>query len=240
MQAHERRSDPRAAAKRAVGEQVAAMVEDGMCLGLGTGSTAACALEALGRRIRDEGLHVSGIPTSFFAEQLARTCGIPLVTFEDVDRVDLAFDGADEVDPHLNLIKGRGAAHTREKVVATQAARFVVLVDETKLVDRLGTRMPVPVEVLPMAARPVRRALERLGARAELRMGARKDGPVVTDQGFWVIDARFEAGLDDPAALDHALKRLPGVLDHGLFIGLATDVLVGEEDGGVRHLRARG
>ncbi len=233
-------SDRKAAAKRAVGLRVAAMVEDGMRLGLGTGSTAACAIEALGRRIREEGLRVVGVPTSFFAERLARENGIPLRTFDDVDRLDLAFDGADEVSPALDLIKGRGAAHTREKVVAAQADRFVVLVDASKCVDRLGTRMPVPVEVLPMATAPVARALARLGARPELRLGQRKDGPVVTDQGFWILDARFDDGIAEPAALDRALLALPGVLDHGLFVGMATEVLIGEAGGRVRRMARKG
>ncbi|GIV58847.1 MAG: ribose-5-phosphate isomerase A [Rhodothermaceae bacterium] len=228
--------DRQEAAKRVAGERVAAMVEDGMCLGLGTGSTAARAIEALGRRIREEGLRLAGVATSFFAERMARAHGIRLLTFDEVDELDLAFDGADEVDPALNLIKGRGAAHTREKVVASCARRFVVLVDESKLVDRLGTKRPVPVEVLPMAAAPVQRALERMGARAELRMGQQKDGPVVTDQGLWVIDATFPGGLDDPAACGRALRALPGVLDHGLFIGMATEVLVGMPGGDVRRL----
>ena len=126
-------------AKKAAGEKVAAMVEPGMRLGLGTGSTAAWAIRALGRRVREEGLRVVGVPTSYAAEQLARAEGIPLVTLADVEALDLAFDGADEVSPELNLIKGRGAAHTREKVVASLARRFVVLVDESKLVDRLRT-----------------------------------------------------------------------------------------------------
>lgn len=224
-------------AKKAAGEKVAAMVESGMRLGLGTGSTAAWAIRALGRRVREEGLRVVGVPTSYAAEQLARAEGIPLVTLADVEELDLAFDGADEVSPELNLIKGRGAAHTREKVVASLARRFVVLVDESKLVDRLGTRWPVPIEVLPMAAEPVLRQLRRIGAEPVLRMGKCKDGPVVTDQGFWVIDARFPGGIDDPHALAVTLSTMPGVLDHGLFLGLATDVLVGQADGQVRHIR---
>ncbi|WP_054685772.1 ribose-5-phosphate isomerase RpiA, partial [Rhodothermus marinus] len=186
---------------------------------------------------REEGLHVVGVPTSYAAEQLARAEGIPLVTLADVEALDLAFDGADEVSPELNLIKGRGAAHTREKVVASLARRFVVLVDESKLVDRLGTRWPVPIEVLPMAAEPVLRQLRRMGAEPVLRMGKCKDGPVVTDQGFWVIDARFPGGIDDPHTLAVTLSTMPGVLDHGLFLGLATDVLVGQADGQVRHIR---
>lgn len=223
-------------AKKAAADRVVGWIDDGMRVGLGTGSTAAFAVEALGLRIHDEGLRVVGVPTSFAAERLARRCRIPLTTLDEVDRLDLAFDGADEVDGALRLVKGRGAAHTREKVVAAQAERFVVLVDPSKQVDRLGTRMPLPVEVLPMALGPVERALRGLGARPELRMGVRKDGPVVTDQGFWVIDAHFDDGIDDPEALDYALLRLPGVLDHGLFLGLATDVLVGRNEGDVTHL----
>lgn len=223
-------------AKQAAGEKVAAMVASGMRLGLGTGSTAAWAIRAIGRRVRAEGLRVVGVPTSYAAEQLARAEGIPLATLADIEVLDLAFDGADEVDPAFNLIKGRGAAHTREKVVAAQAQRFVVLVDESKLVERLGTRWPVPIEVLPMAAPPVMRELRRMGAEPVLRVGQGKDGPVVTDQGFWVIDARFPEGIDDPQALAITLSTMPGVLDHGLFLGLATDVLVGQADGKVRHL----
>lgn len=224
------------AAKQAAGEEAARLVTDGMCLGLGTGSTTAYALAALGRRVRDEGLRIAGVPTSFAAERLARQHGIPLTSLDAVEQLDLALDGADEVSPALDLIKGRGAAHAREKVVAAQAARFVVLVDASKVVARLGTRVPLPVEVLPMAASPVMRALERLGAEPELRIGHEKDGPVVTDQGFWIIDARFAGGIDDPAGLDRAIKALPGVLDHGLFLGMATEVLIGTVGGAVEHL----
>lgn len=223
------------AAKQRVGEQVAGWIGDGMVVGLGTGSTAVRAIEALGRRIARDGIRVTGVPTSFFAERAAREHGIPLTSLDQVERVDLAFDGADEVSPQLDLIKGRGAAHSREKVVAAAAARFVVLVDEGKLVDRLGTKFPVPVEVMPMAVSPVMRTMARMGGRPELRLGVRKDGPVVSDQGFWILDVRFD-GIDDPGALDRAIRAVPGVLDHGLFIGLATDVLVGREDGSVEHL----
>lgn len=223
------------AAKRAAGVEAAGMVENGMLVGLGTGSTTAFAIEELGRRVREEGLNIVGTPTSFAAEMLADQYDIPLRDLRHVSEIDIALDGADEVDPQLNLIKGRGAAHTREKVVATLARRFVVLVDESKLVDLLGTKMPVPVEVLPMAAFPVLRRLESLGARAEIRMGQKKDGPVVTDQGFWIIDARFD-GIEDPLTLQAEIRAMPGVLDHGLFLDLATDVLVGMEDGEVRRL----
>ena len=229
-------SQEQQAAKKAVGEQAAAMVEAGMRVGLGTGSTAAFAIAALGRRVREEGLEITGTPTSFAAERLARQHKIPLATLDELDELDLAFDGADEVDPALNLIKGRGGAHTREKVVAWVARRFLVLADASKMVERLGTHHPVPVEVLPMATAPVSRALEQLGADPALRMAERKDGPVVTDQGLWILDARFDA-LTDPADLDRRLNALPGVLGHGLFIGMATDVLVGTPGGEVEHRR---
>ena len=206
-----------------------------MTLGLGTGSTTAEALKALGRRIREEALSVRGVPTSFQAERLARQYGIPLVTLDEVGRLDLALDGADEVDPQRRLIKGRGGAHTRERVVAQSAERFVVLADPSKRVERLGTTMPVPVEVLPMALAPVRRALEALDGTPRLREGKAKDGPVVTDQGFWILDVHF-GPIGDPAGLAAAIKVLPGVLDHGLFVGLADAVLIGTAAGEVERL----
>lgn len=228
--------DDAEAAKRAAGRHAATLVSDGMCLGLGTGSTTAHAFEALGRRIREEALNVRGVPTSFAAERLARAHGIPLTSLDTDPELDLAFDGADEVDDALGLIKGRGGAHTREKVVAHQADRFVVLVDPSKRVDQLGTNFPVPVEVLPMAVTPVNHTLQELGAAPELRTGEAKDGPVVTDQGFWILDAHFPEGIEVPAELARALCARPGVLDHGLFLDVATDVLVGQADGSVDHL----
>ena len=236
--------DRRDDAKRAAGHAAAALVEGGMRLGLGTGSTTAFAIEAIGRRVREDGLDVVGVPTSFAAERLARRHGVPVVGLDQLGLddlapgrapLDLALDGADEVDPDLALIKGRGAAHVREKVVAALAARFAVLVDDSKRVDRLGTTVPVPVEVLPFAEPAVARALRALGAEPALRMGQKKDGPLVTDQGLWVLDARFD-GVDDPAGLGAEVDAVPGVLGHGLFVGMATDVLVGGADGDVRHV----
>lgn len=224
------------AAKRAAGHHAATVVTDGMCLGLGTGSTTAHAFDALGRRIQEEDLDVRGVPTSFAAERLARVHSIPLTTLDENPVLDLAFDGADEVDDNLGLIKGRGGAHTREKVIAHQAEQFLVLIDPSKRVDQLGTNHPLPIEVLPMAVTPVMRTLEELGATPELRSGEAKDGPVVTDQGFWIVDAHFPEGIDAPAELDRALCARPGVLDHGLFLNLATDVLIGHPDGSVDRL----
>jgi ribose 5-phosphate isomerase A len=223
------------AAKRAAAEAAVELVSDGMTLGLGSGSTTAYALEFLGRRLQTDDLDVRGVPTSFATERRARTHGIPLASFDDTLTLDLALDGADEVDASCRLIKGGGGAHAREKVVAQQADRFVVLVDPTKEVDRLGTHVPVPVEVLPMAATPVMQTLENAGASPELRTAEAKDGPVVSDQGLWILDAHFPDGIAAPHKLDHMLCDRPGVLDHGLFLDAATDVVVGRPDGAVEH-----
>ncbi|NNF03445.1 MAG: ribose-5-phosphate isomerase RpiA [Rhodothermales bacterium] len=219
-------------AKQAAADAVVDMIKSGMAVGLGTGSTASLAIKALGERVRREGLAVSAVATSFASERLAAEHGLTLTTLDRTPELDLAFDGADEVDPDLNLIKGRGAAHTREKIVASAAKRFVVLVDESKLVDRLGERMPLPVEVVPMAVEPVMSVLRRLGGEPELRMGMKKDGPVVSDQGMWIVDAMFDV-ISDADHVDRTLLTTPGVVDHGLFLGMATDVLVGLADGRV-------
>ncbi len=214
--------------KRCVGVEAAQMVEMDSVVGMGTGSTADFVIKELGRRVREEGLHIVGIPTSFDSDVLARQCGIEIRTLDDVGRVDIAIDGADEVDPQKRLIKGGGAAHTREKIIDGIAERFVVVVDGSKLVDRLGTIFPVPVEVLPLALNPVIRKLAALGGIPELRTGGgKKVGPVITDQGNMVIDVRFDR-IDDPGGLESAINNIPGVLDNGLFVDLATDVLVGE------------
>jgi len=227
--------DLQKSAKRAVGQRVAFMVTSGMNVGLGTGSTAAMAIEALGERIRNEGLQIRGVPTSFAAERLAREVGIPLTTLDQHPVLDLAFDGADEVDPNLTVIKGRGAAQTREKIVAAQARQFIVLVDESKMVDVLGTKMPLPIEIVPMAVTPILNILLKLGAQPELRMGLRKDGPVVSDQGMWIVDAMFDK-ITNPEHINSVLLNTPGVVDHGLFIGMATEVLVGKSDGTVERI----
>ncbi len=233
-------SDLQAAAKKAVGAHVASLITDGMALGIGTGSTAAMAIEALGSRIANEGLKVKGVATSFAAERLARQHGVELTTLDEIPDLDLAFDGADEVDPDFVLIKGRGAAQTREKIVASRAKQFVVLVDESKIVDQLGHRMPLPIEVVPMAVTPIMQVVRQLGAQAEIRMGMKKDGPVVSDQGMWIVDAMFD-GITEPEHVNDVLLKTPGVVDHGLFIGLATNVLVGRSDGTVQVLdRAAG
>lgn len=223
--------------ERAAGEAAARLVRSGMVVGLGTGSTAAHAIGGLGERLRAGELHdIRAVPTSFQALRLARQHGIPLTSLDEVIDLDLAIDGADEVGPDLTLIKGGGAAHTREKIVDSLARELVIVVVADKLVARLGSRSPVAVEVLPMAVTPVARSIERLGGRPELRMALRKAGPVVTDQGNLVLDVHFSA-IPNPAELERTLNNIPGVLENGLFVGLADRVLVAELENGAPSVR---
>ena len=224
--------DPVKLMKQQVGKAAADLVKSGSIVGLGTGSTTAYAIEFLGKRLQSGELSdIKGIPTSFQASVLAKEYGIPLATLDEVDRIDIAIDGADEVDPDKNLIKGGGAAHTREKIVDALAEQFVVVVDASKIVDRLGSTFLLPVEVLPMAMTPVMRAIEKLGGQPTLRMGVKKAGPVVTDEGNLVVDVKFET-LDNPAEMEKTLNNIPGVLENGLFVGVADVVLIGAiEDG---------
>ncbi|AMA08995.1 ribose-5-phosphate isomerase RpiA [Picosynechococcus sp. PCC 73109] len=214
--------------KQEVGKAAAALVQSNSVVGLGTGSTTAYAIQYIGERLAAGELeNIVGIPTSFQAEVLAKQYNIPLSSLDAVDHIDVAIDGADEVDPQKNLIKGGGAAHTREKVVDALANKFIVVVDSGKLVDRLGSTFLLPVEVIPMAITPVMRQLEALGGKPELRMGVKKAGPVVTDEGNLVVDLKF-TGIDDPATLEQKINNIPGVLENGLFVGVADVILVGE------------
>ncbi|MFB6281668.1 MAG: ribose-5-phosphate isomerase RpiA [Haloferacaceae archaeon] len=218
----------RDAAKRRAGESAADLASDGDLVGLGTGSTAAHAIRALGRRV-DAGLDVRGVATSHQARERAREAGVPLAHLDAVGSVDLAIDGADQVaDGGAALVKGGGAAHAREKVVDAAADRFVVVVDPTKLADALDH--PVPVEVLPDARAAVARRLREAGGEPTLRTAERKDGPVITDNGNVVFDCAFGT-IDDPEARAARLDGVPGVVAHGLFVGLADEVHVGRADG---------
>lgn len=220
-------TDPVKVMKQQVGKAAADLVQSGNIVGLGTGSTAAFMIQFLGERMQAGTLtDIKGIPTSFQASVLAKKHGIPLTTLDDADHIDIAIDGADEVDPKKNLIKGGGAAHTREKIVDGLAQQFVVVVDSSKIVDALGM-FPLPVEVMPMAIAPVTRALESLGGTPEIRMGVKKDGPVITDQGNMILDVKFEA-IANPGELEQTINNIPGVLDNGLFVGLASKILIGE------------
>jgi ribose 5-phosphate isomerase A len=212
------------AAKRNAGESAAAAVEDEQVVGLGTGSTAAHAIRALGRQV-DAGLDVAGVPTSFQSRELAREAGIPLADLDAV-AVDVAIDGADQVADG-QLVKGGGAAHAREKIVDAAADRFLVVADPTKRADVLDH--PVPLGVLPDARTTVVESLRALGGDPTLRRAERKDGPVVTDNGNLVLDCEF-GEIPDPGALAGDLSALPGVVEHGLFVDVADELHVGTED----------
>ncbi|SFR33577.1 ribose-5-phosphate isomerase RpiA [Halogeometricum limi] len=213
--------------KRRAAERAAELVSSGETVGLGTGSTTAFAIRALGRAV-DGGLDVRGVPTSFASRELARDVGIPLASLDEVASVDIAIDGADRLDADLNLIKGGGAAHAREKIVAAAASRFVVVADPSKVAETLDRS--VPLEVLPDARTVVAGAVEELGGDPELRRAERKDGPVVTDNGNLVLDCEF-GRIADPASLAADLSATPGVVEHGLFVGLADEAYVGTDDG---------
>ncbi|OBQ34058.1 MAG: ribose 5-phosphate isomerase [Anabaena sp. CRKS33] len=221
-------ADPVKLMKQEVGKAAANLVKSGSIVGLGTGSTTAYTIQYLGERLKSGELEdIVGIPTSFQSEVLAKEYGVPLTTLDAVNHIDIAIDGADEVDPHKNLIKGGGAAHTREKVVDYLATQFVVVVDSGKLVDKLGSVFAVPVEVIPMALTPVTNAIKALGGKPILRMGVKKAGPVITDQGNMVLDVTFDS-IDDPVNLEKTLNNIPGVLENGIFVNCADIVLVGE------------
>ena len=221
-------TDPIIVMKQQVGKAAAEYIESNSIIGLGTGSTTAYAIEHIGKRLQSGTLkNIVGIPTSFQAEVLAKQYNIPLSTLDMVDHIDIAIDGADEVDPYKNLIKGGGAAHTQEKIVDSLAKKFIVVVDGNKMVDKLGSTVPVPVEVIPKALTPVIRQLKELGGSPDLRMGVKKAGPVVTDQGNLIIDTKFDY-VNDPKSLEEIINNIPGVLDNGLFVDVADLILIGE------------
>lgn len=221
--------DP-AALKREAGRRAAREVRSGMTLGLGTGSTVAWFLEALAAHIEDGSVRdVVGVPTSVATEERARELGIPLGSLVDLQPLDLTVDGADEIAPSLDLVKGLGGALLREKMVAQASHRMIVIADESKLVERLGEKAPLPVEVVRFEWRAHLDFLRELGAEPVLR---RRDGePVVTDNGNHVLDCRFEEGIDDPEGLERALAGRAGVVASGLFLGLATEAFVAAPEG---------
>ena len=209
--------------KELAGRAGAKLVRDGDVVGLGTGSTAYFAVLALGERVK-AGLKILGIPTSIATGELARKLGIPLTTLDEHPEIDITLDGADEIGPHLNLTKGGGGALLREKVVASASKKMVVVADSSKLVPALG-KFPLPVEVIPFARAVVERKLASLGATPKLRL--KQDGqPYITDNGNHILDASF-GKIEDPPALARILSDTPGVVEHGLFIGLAEMALIG-------------
>ncbi len=223
--------------KEAVAKAAVEQIQDGMVLGLGSGSTAALMIEALGAKLASGDLtEIVGVTTSFQGEVLASKFGIPLQSLSAVNHIDLAIDGADEVDSCFQLIKGGGACHVQEKLVASIAKRFVVVVDSTKIVDRLNIGFKLPVEVLPSAWRQVQRELQGFNGNSELRMAVNKAGPVVTDQGNLVLDVSFVDGISNPETLEKRINNIPGVLENGLFVNLADEVLVGQVKDGVANV----
>ena len=226
--------------KRQAAARALEHVRDGMKLGLGTGSTARHFVELLGERVR-AGLNVIGVPTSEATRVDALRCGIPLATLDDIDRLDLTVDGADEIDPALNVIKGGGGALLREKIVATASDRMIVIADDTKWVEVLG-RFPLPIEVIPFGLAATQRAISKAfaegGVSGQMVVRKGRDGHVfVTDGGHWIVDAHLGRITDAPR-LAGLLSLIPGVVEHGLFIGLAsTAVLAGAQ--GIRVVERR-
>ena len=210
--------------KELAGRAAAELVVSGNIVGLGTGSTAYFAVVALGERVKS-GLRIIGIPTSIATAELARAIGIPLSTLDEHPEIDITIDGADEIDPQLRLIKGGGGALLREKIIAAASKKMVVVADSSKIVAVLG-KFPLPVEIIPFARAVLEKKLTTLGASCKLR--ARADGTAfVTDEGHHILDCSF-GRIADPAALARALSDMPGVVEHGLFIGIAKLVLVGK------------
>jgi ribose 5-phosphate isomerase A len=224
--------------KEVAGRQAADLVRDGMRVGLGTGSTVHFTIVRLSERIREEKLSVRCVPTSIDTEAKARALGIPLATLDEVDAIDLTIDGADEIDARFDMIKGGGGALLREKVVASISREEAIVVGASKVVERLGASFPLPVEVVPFALPTVARALARLGCEPVARSTGGKI--YATDNGNRILDCRFEGGIADPPSMEQRIAAIPGVVESGLFIGLAHVLFVGKPDGTCEVRRKRG
>lgn len=226
MNAHLEEPNLRDREKQLAARAAVQLVEFGNIVGLGSGSTATYAIRFLAERVQ-QGLKIVGIPTSLKTKQLAEQLGISLTTLDEHPQIDIDIDGADEIDPHLNLIKGGGGAFLREKIIASVSRRFIVIAQSTKRVTRLG-KFPLPVEVVSFAQSLVKRRIEAMGARVELRKHA-YGNPYVTDEGHHVLDCTF-GEIADPAGLAQKLRSIPGVVEHGLFIGMVEMALIGEDE----------
>ena len=215
--------------KQIVADAAIKEVKSDMVLGLGSGSTAALMIRSLAQEIRSGKLqNIRGVATSFQSEVLALELDIPLVDLASVSQIDLAIDGADEVDPGFQLIKGGGACHVREKLVASKADQFLIVVDETKLVQKLNKSFPLPVEVLPNSWKLVQDEISEMNGSSHLRMATKKAGPIVTDQGNLILDVLFNDGINNPKDIEMSINNIPGVLENGLFVDITDKVLVGK------------
>ncbi len=225
----------REAAKKRAAVEAVKLVKDGSIIGLGAGSTVAYAVEELGRRIREEHLRIMAVPSSNQTSQIAMECGVPLTTLDEHPNLDLDIDGADQIDADLNLIKGMGGALTKEKIVASSSKALVIIADGTKLTDALGRNQPLPVEVLPFALLHVTSKIQALGGQPTLKMSKDGSGPFVTDNGNSILNVDFGI-ITNPTHLNQQLKRISGVIETGLFLGMADVAYVGTETG-VKVLR---
>ena len=215
--------------KQIVADAAIQEVESDMILGLGSGSTAALMIKSLAEEIRSGRLkNIRGVATSFQSEVLALELDIPLIDLSSVSQIDLAIDGADEVDPGFQLIKGGGACHVREKLVASKADQFLIVIDETKLVQKLNKSFPLPVEVLPNSWKLVQDVISEMNGSSHLRMATKKAGPIVTDQGNLILDVLFNDGINNPKDIEMSINNIPGVLENGLFVDITDKVLVGK------------
>ena len=215
--------------KQIVADAAIKEVKSEMILGLGSGSTAALMIKSLAYEIRSGKLkNIRGVATSFQSEVLALELDIPLIDLTSVSQIDLAIDGADEVDPRFQLIKGGGGCHVREKLVASKANQLLIVVDETKLVQNLNKSFPLPVEVLPNAWKQVQEVILEMNGISTLRMATKKAGPIVTDQGNLILDVLFNDGIKNPKDIELNINNIPGVLENGLFVDLTDKVLVGK------------
>ncbi len=222
--------------KKFVARKVMDFVKNDMTIGLGSGSTMVYVIDEIGKKIKTGELkNISGVPTSFQSSILGMENGINILDFNSVKKIDIAIDGADEIDPSKYLIKGGGGAHTREKFIDYYAEKFIVVADESKLVDNLGSTFAVPVEVLPEAYVSVKNILSNMGGMATLRMAMKKAGPVITDQGNFILDTKFET-IKNPRQLERDINNIPGVLENGLFTREVETVLIGSYKEGNMNL----
>jgi len=214
--------------KKLAGEEAVKYVKDGMIVGLGTGSTIEYTLRKLGEKVK-EGLKIQGIPTSIHTKRIAKEENIPLTTLEENPEIDLTIDGADEVDSYLNLIKGGGGALTREKIIAFNSKKVIIVIDDSKVVKALGIDFPLPVEVIKFGWTSTKKTIEEFGCEVKLRE-IMDNEPYITDNGNYILDCEFER-IEDPEKLDTDLNLIPGVVETGLFIGLVNEVIVGSKSG---------